>query len=269
METPDVADAKRAARKVENSRAYRTLVRVGLIAYGVVHLLIAFLTVRLATGGSDEEASQTGALRALANTPMGPVLLWAVAVGFFALVIWQLVAALLGHREYDGAQRSRKRVSSAGKAVIYLALGLSAANIALGGRSEGDAAEAAGGAVMALPFGQVLVAIAGLVVVALGVYLASKAFTDKWQENLSGSLGSAGKWAARVGHFTKGLAYAGIGALFVWAAISYDPESAGGLDAALQTLSAAPFGPWLLGAAAFGFACYGVYCFFWSQRAKV
>src|SRR5690606_21190055 len=113
METPDVADAKRAARKVENSRAYRTLVRVGLIAYGVVHLLIAFLTVRLATGGSDEEASQTGALRALANTPMGPVLLWAVAVGFFALVIWQLVAALLGHREYDGAQRSRKRVSSA------------------------------------------------------------------------------------------------------------------------------------------------------------
>lgn len=265
MDTPDLGDAKRAAAKVENSRTYRISVRGGLIAYGVMHLLIAFLTVRLATGGSDEDASQSGALRALANTPMGPALLWAVAVGFLALTLWQVIAAFMGHREFSGGQRLRKRVSSAGKAVTYLALGGSAANIALGGSSGGNA----GGAVMGLPFGQVIVGVTGLAIAALGVWLASKAFTDKWEEELAGSPGAIGTWAARVGHFTKGVAYAGLGALFVWAAVNYEPESTGGMDAALQTLRAAPFGPWLLGAAAFGFACYGVYCFFWARRAKV
>lgn len=269
METPDVDDAKRAARKVENSRTYRVSVRVGLVAYGVMHLLIGFLTVRLATGGSDEDASQTGALRALSNSPMGPFLLWAVAVGFLALVVWQVIAAFIGHREYSGGQRLRKRLSSIGKAVIYLALGASAANIALGGSSDSDTARVAGGAVMGLPFGQVLVAATGLAIAALGVWLAAKASNDKWTEEISGSLGTVGTWAARVGHFAKGVVYAGLGALFVWAAVNYEPESTGGLDAALQTLRGAPFGPWLLGAAAFGFACYGLYCFFWARRAKV
>ncbi|GAB3819106.1 DUF1206 domain-containing protein [Tessaracoccus terricola] len=269
METPDRHDAERAARKVEESRTYRVSVRAGLVAYGVMHLLIAFLTFRLATGGSDEDASQTGALRALANSPMGPALLGAVAVGFLALVVWQVIDAFMGHREYSGGQRWRKRVASVGKAVVYLVLGASAANIALGDRSDGDTAEAAGGAVMSLPFGQVLVAITGLAIAALGVWLASKAFTDKWEEELAGELGVLGTWAARVGHFTKGLVYAGLGALFVWAAANHEPESTGGMDAALLALRSAPFGPWLLGAAAFGLACYGLYCFFWARRAKV
>lgn len=269
METPDVGDAKRAAEKVEDSRPYRISVRAGLIAYGVMHVLIAFLTIRLATGGSDEDASQSGALRTLASNPMGPALLVAVAIGFLALTCWQVISTFMGHREYSGGQRWRKRAASAGKAVIYVALGASAANIALGDRSDGDAAATAGGAVMALPFGQVLVGITGLVIAALGVWLASKAFTDKWDEDLTGNPGKVGTWAARVGHFTKGVTYAGLGALFVWAAVNYEPESTGGLDAALQTLRGAPFGPWLLGAAAFGFACYGVHCFFWARRAKV
>jgi len=57
------------------------------VAYGVVHLLIAWIALQLAFGKSSQEASQQGALRDLAGKPLGGVLLWVVAIGLFALVV--------------------------------------------------------------------------------------------------------------------------------------------------------------------------------------
>jgi hypothetical protein len=45
------------------------------------------------------------------------------------------------------------------------------------------------------------------------------------------------------------------------AAIRSNPGEAGGLDAALRTLAAQPFGTFLLIAVAIGFAAYGIFCF--------
>jgi Domain of Unknown Function (DUF1206) len=45
------------------------------------------------------------------------------------------------------------------------------------------------------------------------------------------------------------------------AALHRNPNEAGGLDAALRTLIAQPFGTLLLVVVAIGFAAYGVYCF--------
>lgn len=41
---------KGAARKVEQSTAYQWLVKVGLVFYGIVHLLVATMAIRLALG---------------------------------------------------------------------------------------------------------------------------------------------------------------------------------------------------------------------------
>lgn len=56
-----------AARDIAASKPYQVLVKVGLVAYGLVHLVLAWLAVRLALGlgGGDAEASNTGALQAL------------------------------------------------------------------------------------------------------------------------------------------------------------------------------------------------------------
>ncbi len=59
-----------------------------------------------------------------------------------------------------------------------------------------------------------------------------------------------------------------IGLLFVWAAWSYDPKKAGGMDAALSTLRSQPFGPALLTVVALGIAAFGVYCLYWARNAK-
>ena len=71
-----------------------------------------------------------------------------------------------------------------------------------------------------------------------------------------------------VGYCAKGVALGIIGVLFIWAAISYDPEKAGGMDAALSTLRDQPFGTVLLVIMALGFAGFGVYCFVWARNAK-
>ena len=48
------------------------------------------------------------------------------------------------------------------------------------------------------------------------------------------------------GYCAKGVALAIIGGLFGYAAITYDPKKAGGLDAALSTVRDQPFGTVLL-----------------------
>ena len=48
-----------AAGRAGNSDALENLARVGLIAYGIVHLLIAWLALQLAWGGGGNEAGSS------------------------------------------------------------------------------------------------------------------------------------------------------------------------------------------------------------------
>ena len=73
----------------------------------------------------------------------------------------------------------------------------------------------------------------------------------------------------QIGCIVKGVAFAVVGGLFGWAAISYDPGKAGGLDDALRNVNGAPFGAGLLTLMALGLACFGVYCFAWARHPKV
>ena len=58
-------------RQAEQSDWLDHAVRAGLVAYGVVHLLIGWLAVQLALGDRSEKASTKGALAELAQQPFG------------------------------------------------------------------------------------------------------------------------------------------------------------------------------------------------------
>src|ERR687889_449921 len=122
-------DARGASQQLRRHRGYPILVSVGLISYGVVHVLIAWLALRIAWGGGGD-ASQQGALRTIAKTGVGPVLLVVVAVGMVTLALWQAVEAFLGSgrvaQQRDERRRTWKRLSSAGRSLVYLVLGVSA-----------------------------------------------------------------------------------------------------------------------------------------------
>lgn len=264
----DSNDLKGTARQVQQNKPYQVLVKVGLVAYGVVHIVVAWLAFRLAIGASDDEASNTGALRQLAQTPIGLALMWVVVAGMATLVVWQAVAAAVGYPEYDGFKRVRKRLSAVGRMVIYAALAVAAAQIAIGARTDSNTEEQVTSGLLGLPAGPILVGLIGVAIVGYGGWNIVRGVTGRYNEEIRTELHGAAKVLAVVGHIAKGIAFAVMGALFIWAAASYDPEKAGGLDAALNTIRSQPAGSVLLIIIALGIACFGVWCFLWAAHAK-
>jgi uncharacterized protein DUF1206 len=149
-------------------------------------------------------------------------------------------------------------------------LGISAVRVAIGaGSSSSNQQKTLTARLMENGAGRVLVIVIGLVVIGIGARQLYKAYTRKFTEDLVGGVSEKTILLGRIGYAAKGVAFAVVGILFGWAAISYDPEKAGGLDAALHTVKEQPFGSVLLTILALGIAAFGVYCFVWSRNAKV
>ena len=261
----DIGDrAEQVGHDVHNSRWLDRGIRFGMVVYGVVHLLVAWLAVQLALGQHSKNASQKGALQTLAKQPFGPVLLWLVTIGMFALVLWRVLEACVGHQEYDGAKRWRKRAVSASKAILYGYVGLTALRFAIGAQSGKSTNYTA--KMMNQPFGPWLVGLIGLAIIAYGVNYARRGWTEKFMENLDarGTIGDTGKAyriVGKIGYISKGAAFCIIGGLFVAAGMTHHAKKSGGLDQALHAVLQQPFGPFLLLLIAAGIACYGLFCF--------
>lgn len=236
--------------------------RLGFALYGVLYLVLAWLTVQLALGDHPDKVSGKGALHQMVEQPAGAAVLWAACVGFAALVVWD------GCRAFAHGRDLRGRVSSVCRAVVFAMFSFMSAQMAITRESEDDT-KALTALVLGLPFGRFLVAAVGVGVIAFGVYSVHKAFGDRWRHeiDLDGQTGLSGSALAalvRGGYLTRGIAIGIVGGLFCWAAWTHDPGKSGGLDQALGRLRAAPYGPWLLIAVGVGFACWGAF-----QLAKV
>jgi hypothetical protein len=249
--------------------------RVGLAGFGVVHLLLAWLALQIAWGGGGgREADQTGALQTLAAQPFGELLLWALGVGLFALALWQASLAIWGYRRHQGGKRTQRRLVSASRTVVYLALAAAAVRLAIGtGTSAAAQQEQATADALGLPGGRLIVGAVGLGVLAVGVGLLWRAFTEGFRENLDlAAMGETARtWGLRLGragYAAKGVVFGIVGLLVIAAAVTYDPDKSRGLDTALKTLAGQPFGQWLLSAIAVGIACYGAYCFLWARYPR-
>ena len=260
------------ADRAGNSDGLENLARVGLIAYGVVHLLIAWLALQLAWGGGGASADQSGALATLAQQPFGKPLLWVLALGLVALALWQLGEVLrhrAGLRSTGEAKKKAtvKVVKSVAKAIMFLALAFLAFRYASGGGQSGSGQQQTVSGVFAWPGGSFLLGIAALVIIGVGAYLVHKGVTKRFLKEIDTAQATASQQRTierlgQVGYPAKGVAIALVGVLLGWAAITFDPAKATGLDGALRTVLDAPFGKWLLSLVALGIAAYGVFCFF-------
>ena len=262
------ATGKRSITEVRRSRPYHALVKVGLVSYGLLHLVIAWIALQLVFG-KRAEASPEGALSQLGRQPLGVVLLWIMAVGLFTLAVWQAAEATIGRDQPERDGRTRRRLASAGRAVVYLALGVLAVGVATRAASgSGNGEETISAKLMSVPFGQVLVALIGAIVISVGIAQVVKGVKQNFTEDLDLGAPRSVRRLGTVGYCAKGTALGIIGCLFVWSAITYDPDKAGGMDAALSIIRDQPFGSVLLAIIAAGLACFGVYCFFWAKMAR-
>jgi hypothetical protein len=257
-----------AASKVEqvgDSRSLALLARVGLIAYGIVHLLIGWLAMQIAWGPDGKSADSSGALATLAEQPFGKLLLYCVAVGLVALILWQASEAIWGYRHLTTAKRRRKQIASWAQTFIYALLAFSATSIALGsGSSSSKAQQDATSGVMAWPGGPVIVVVVGLLVIGFGATLVIKGVKRSFVDEIDTSpMSSTARQSVlslgQAGYIAKGIAMGVVGGLLSYAAVTFHKDEAHGLDGALQTILAQPFGIFLLTAVALGFAAYGLF----------
>ena len=83
------------AADVAQNNVFERFARAGFVVSGVVHLLIGYIAIRLALGGSGS-ADQSGAMAELAGKPGGVFALWVGVVAFLAMALWRLAEAALG-----------------------------------------------------------------------------------------------------------------------------------------------------------------------------
>jgi hypothetical protein len=267
--------AASAARQAADSKWIERAARVGLAARGLVYVLIGILALQIAFVDRAERADQKGAFQTLAQYGFGKLVLWLVILGFLGYGLWQATEAAWGHRrELDDRKRTANRAESAVKAVIYLVLAVVAFRVVTGTSKGGQGGEQVTAKLLQLPGGQVLVGLAGLVIVAAAVVLAWRGLRTKFEEHLDLSeLGPRARSAVinlgKVGYIARGIVFTLVGILVVAAAVTFDPDKARGMDAALRQVAARPYGPWLLGLMALGLMCFGAYSFAESRYRRL
>lgn len=276
-EAEAIADG--AERKAEElTRAARPWIerfaRYGYAAKGVVYILIGSLAALgvFHVGGNGPTDSR-GALTEIVRQPHGRVTLAVIAAGLAGYALWRVTQAL---RDTEDKGRSWKglaiRTGYGCIGVVYAGLSLSAVRLIFGGDAGSDGDEMTQGwtaLALMFPLGQLLVGLAGLSVIAFGLWQCYKAYTAKFcrkwkrhemRETHEHAHGLAMR-VGQVGLVARAVVFFIIGLFLIQAAWLARAEEARGLGGALRTLERQPYGPYVLGAVALGLVAYGLYMF--------
>lgn len=268
---------RRSARNAANSSALEGVARAGMVAQGVLYILVGLLALRIAFGdGGGKQADQSGALRELAAQPFGQLLVWAVGIGLAGLALWRLSEALFGASE-KGGHKPRKRLMSAGRFLLYGVVAfsvLSYANGSKGGGSSDAKSEDVTAQALSVPAGEVLVGLAGLAIAGFGAWGGVQALRRKYHDQLRMSRipRRRRKWVDVLGvsgGVARGAVLTALGIFAMEAAWSSDADEAKGMDGALRSFADTPAGPWLLVAVAVGVTLFGLFCFMLARWRRV
>ena len=260
-----------AARDAAANPAFRVAARAGYAANGILHLLIGGLVIAVGFGAR-EDSDQTGAFRALAAAPLGAAALWGLAVGLVALGGWHLLQAFVP-RHLTVRRRIGRILTEAPQGVAFLVIGIVAASVALGARPRAEqAAEDLSRGVLTWSIGGFILGVVGLTVAGVGVGFVWMGVRRSFHSKVrvpDGRRGLALTALGVIGFVAKGVALMVVGVLLTVAAITVEPDTAGGLDGAVSAMIALPAGPVLACLVGLGFLAYGVFTIFRARYARL
>jgi len=254
--------AHAGGERLVQSDGFEWLARAGFVARGLIYGIVGVLAIELALGSGGRDASQQGALKAIAAQPFGRVLLILVAAGLGGYALWRLTRALLGHGPED-SDGLFARAAAFASGLVYAVLCAIAVEILLGAGGSGNAHAAAAG-VLGWPAGTWLVGLAGVGLGGVAVYqgyrgLSKDFLKDSKTEEMSAAARSWIEFIGTFGHLARMVVFGLVGVFLLEAAIDFDPSKAVGLDGALARIAHASYGPVLLGVVAAGLIAFGVY----------
>ncbi|MCK2219058.1 DUF1206 domain-containing protein [Actinomadura sp. ATCC 31491] len=255
-------EVRGAARRAARSPVMDVATRIGLACRGVLYALVGAVAVQVGLGERSKEADKAGAIETVAELPFGAGLLWIMTLGFVALALWQTSEALFGHGE------AIERVEAVARVAVYALVVATLLSVLTKGKASSDDEKSRDltAKLLDLPGGQVIVGAVGLGLVVLGVYWVRQGLTKGFRKELDqGSMPAPTRAVMDrlgVGGFVaRGAVAALAGILVGQAAITFDPDKAGGIDTALREFADTPAGPLLLVVVALGLLLFAAYCF--------
>ena len=231
----------------------RTLTRIGFAARGLLYIIVAWLIFQ--TGRSED---LEGALQYLAEGG-SELLMIAVIIGFVGYGIWRLCDAALNVEGHPSDGKGKvERLGAAGSGLIYLLLAIQSFRLirGAGAGDSGDATQQSARTALDLPGGELLLIVAGVVILAVGGYQLVKAAKASFLKHLEPAIASQpwAKWSGQLGYAARGLIFIISGIFLIQAGLEGDAGEAGGLESALAWLDS----PWDM-LAALGLFAFGLY----------
>jgi hypothetical protein len=260
-----VHKAKSTGDAIAHARWFEWLARAGLVARGAIYAIIGVLALEMAFGSGGKTTNQTGALSEIAQQPGGKILLVLMAIGLFGYAFWRLLRAAVGHGPEE-TDDGKERLKGLDSGIAYASLFVTCLSILFSSGSSGGSGspDKATGGVLGWPGGQVIVVIAGLVLIGVGLYQGyegvKKKFLEKSKtEQMSEKTENAFTTLGIAGHLARMVVFVLIGYFLAKAAIDFDPDKAVSVDGALAAVAKASYGKVLLGIVAAGTIAFGAY----------
>jgi hypothetical protein len=191
-----------------------------------------------------------------------------------AYALWKLGLGVIGRGAEGGGARSLKdRAGNLGAAVCYVAFFAVAIQVLVGsaGRQSGEQAKTAG--VLGWPGGQVIVFIAGAILIGVSLYQCYEALRGQfiednkpdemsdWQQRIFVALGA-------VGLLSRAIVFGLVGYFLCRTAIEFKTSGVG-LDGTLAMVHGQPYGNWLLAFIAAGLEIFAAFSFFEARYQQL
>jgi hypothetical protein len=259
---------KQSIRRTASHAWFERLARLGYASKGLVYFIVGFLAAQAAFSMGGRTTDTSGALSEIVNQPFGKFLLFLVTIGIIGYALWRIVQTILDP-EHQGqkmdAKRIAQRIGYALSALGYAGLALTAVKLIMGsGGGNSDTTEDLTAQILAQPFGQWLVGLAGSIVIGVGFSYFYEAYKAKFRRHfkLDEMSQTEQTWATRLGRFgiaARGIVFVIIGFFLIQAARLSDASQTKGLGEVLAILAQQPFSPVILGIVPLGLIAYGIY----------
>lgn len=255
-----VTATREAAHRVLHTSGVTAVARVGLVARTVFYLVLSGLAVAVCVGDHPRQTNSHGALALLDQHLLGKALIALAAVGFLALGVVQIIAAV---RNKSGARANR--ILTGLKGGFYCFLAWIPITYLSGHHSTGSekAQHKDTGQLLGMPAGRELVFATGLVLVIVCGWQIRGALADDFTSGLDLPDNTAVRriavWSGRAGIIARAIVFLPIAGFLISAALDTNPGQAKGLDAELLTLARYPAGVAILALVAAGLFTFAVY----------
>jgi hypothetical protein len=195
---------------VETSRKFRSLVRLGFAARGLVYLLIGYIALTATRGN----ASPEGAFDWLQGVPLGTPLLYLCALGLLGYALFRTASLVFDIENYGNAPKGlANRIGHGASGVAHVALAWTALQFARGDGSQasGGGAEQGAATLISLPLGSLLLGLIGLGFAAAAAMQAKSAITASFMNRMASDAPTLVEPLGRAGHAARAVVFLIIG----------------------------------------------------------